>query len=149
MIQAEIKEDIKKAMKAKDSLRLSVLRSLSASFTNETIAKGKKPDESLADADALAVIKRASNQRKDAISQFRDGGREDLAVGEEAELQILMEYLPTQMSEEEIRKVVEEKKASLNIDDKAKMGILIGAVMKEVGEKADGSAVKKIVEEVL
>ncbi len=142
----QIKNDIKEAMKAKDEVRLRTVRSISAALTNELVAKKMKPDERLEDNDTLAVIKRLAKQRQDAIEQFRAGGREDLASDESAELAILETYLPTQMSREEIQKIAEAKKAELNFTDKSKMGILVGAVMKEIAGRADGAIVKEIVE---
>ena len=89
MLHEQIKNEIKQAMMAKDQLKLSVVRGISAAFTNELVAKKRKPDEVLSDEDALAVITRQAKQRKDSIEQFRAGGREDLASKEEAELKII------------------------------------------------------------
>ena len=139
-------------MKAKDPTRVSVLRGLLAGFVNENVAKGRKPEETIPDEDALAVIKRQARQRQDSIEQFTKGGRQDLAEKETNELNILKTYLPAEMSEAEIRKVVEAKKAELGINDlpaqagKSKIGQLIGAVMKELKGQADGAVVKKVVE---
>ncbi|OHA58457.1 MAG: hypothetical protein A2571_01615 [Candidatus Vogelbacteria bacterium RIFOXYD1_FULL_44_32] len=148
MLHEKIKSEMKDAMKAKDAVRLSVIRGLLSAFTNEAVAKGKKPDEFLTDDEALAVIKRASNQRKDASTQYRAGGREDLAVNEEAELVIIQTYLPAQMSTEDIKKIVAEKIAELGAD-KSKIGQLIGAIIKATGGQADGGEVKRIAEEML
>jgi len=149
MLHDQIREDIKTAMRAKDATRLSVLRGLLAAFTNEAVAKGQKPDEKLTDESALAVIKRAANQRKDAATQFRAGDRADLAETEEQELVIIQEYLPTAMSREAITAIALKKKEELGVTDKSKLGILIGAVMKEAGGQADGADVKAVVEEIL
>src|SRR3989344_9022079 len=130
MIHEQIKNQIKEAMKAKDEVRLSVLRGLSAAFMNETMTLGNKPDALLSDEQALAVIKRAAKQRKDSIDQFRAGDREDLAIKEEAELKIIEEFLPAQMSREEIKKIAEAKKAELGVTDSSKKGQLIGAIIK-------------------
>jgi uncharacterized protein YqeY len=145
----QIKDHIKEAMLAKDSVRLNTLRGILAAFTNETMAKKRKPDEMLTDDEALEVIRRAVKQRKDSITQFRAGGREDLAVDEEAELAILQTYLPTMMSREEIKAVAEQKKAEMGVTDKSKMGMFMGAVMKELKGRADGDDVKAVVEELL
>jgi len=142
----QIREDMKKAMLAKDTLKLNALRGLLAAFTNELVAKKRKPTEELSDEDAVEVIRRGVKQRKDSIEQFRKGGREDLAQSEEAEMKILETYLPAQMSTDEIRKVAEAKKSELNVADKSKMGQLIGAVAKELKGKADGSMIKEVVE---
>ena len=133
-------------MKAKDKLRVNVLKGLIAAFTNEVISQKKKPDAEISDDDALKVIKRAVKQREDSIEQFAKGGRNDLVENEQAELEILKTYLPEVMSKEEIQKVAEAKKTEMGIEDKTKMGILMGAVMKELGGKADGKDVKEVVD---
>lgn len=137
---------MKQAMLAKETIKLSVLRGLSSSFTNELVSKGRKPQEELSDEDARAVISRAVKQRKDSIEQFTKGGRADLADNEQMELDILSAYLPAQMSEEEVEKIVASKKAELGISDKAQMGNLMKAVMAELKGKADGMVVKKAVD---
>ncbi len=148
-LHTQIKEDIKKAMLARDTVRLNALRNLSAAFTNELVAKGQKPQGELSDDLALAVIKRLSNQRKDSIDQFEKAGRNDLVKDEKDELEILETFLPKMMSKEEIKKVVEVKKAELRVTDKAGIGKLIGAVAKELKGKADGSDIKSVVESLL
>ncbi len=135
-------------MLAHDALRLMVLRGLVSSFTNELVAKGKKPQDELADDDVLNLIKRAVKQRRDSIEQFTKGGRMDLVENETAELKILETFLPQMMSREEIKKVAEAKKVELNITDKSKLGIFMGTLMKEFKGKADGSDVKAVVEEL-
>lgn len=145
-LHAEIKEEIKKAMLAKDQVRLDTIRGVSAAFTNELVAKGRKPQEELTDEEGIVVIKRLVRQRKDSIEQFLKGGREDLANNEKAELAILETYLPQSMSKDEIKKVAEAKKKQLGITDKAKIGQLIGAVAKELKGKAEGSDIKAVVE---
>src|SRR3989338_1748647 len=119
-LHQQIKSQIKEAMLKKEALRLSVVRSLVAAFTNELVAKGRKPDGELTDDEALAVIKRAVKQRKDSVEQFKKGGRQDLVHSETAELKILETYVPAQMPAEEIKKVVDAKKQELGITDKSK-----------------------------
>lgn len=145
-IQKDIAAEIKKAMKARDTIRLSIIRGLSAAFVNELVAKKRKPDEELSDEDALAVIKRGVRQRKDSIEQFTKGGRKDLSDAEAAELKILEAYLPAQMGRDEIQKMVNAKKTELGITNKKDVGKLISAVMKELKGKADGSEVKMAVD---
>jgi uncharacterized protein YqeY len=148
-IQEQVKENMKEAMKAKDSVRLSVSRGLMAAFTNELVALGKTPQDSLADEEALKVINRAAKQRKDSIEQFEAGGRPELAADEKSELEIIEEYLPEMMSEEEIRKIAEDKKLEVGAESKADFGKLMGAVVGATKGQADGAVVKKIVEEIL
>jgi len=136
-------------MLAKDEVRLGVIRGLLAGFTNELVAKKRPPQEMLNDEEALAVIMRQVKQRKDSIEQFTAGGRPDLADSEKAELAILATFLPEMMSEEEIRKVVSEKKAAMGAVDPKQAGQFTGMIMKELKGKADGALVKKVVDEVL
>lgn len=145
----KVQNEIPEAMRAKDQVRLTTLRGILAAFTNEVVALKRKPSEKLSDSEAIAVVRRLVKQRKDSIEQFEKGGRKDLADNEKAELKILEEFLPAQMSEDKIREIVMNKKAEMGEIDKAKMGQFMGAVMKETRGEADGALVKKIVEEVL
>jgi uncharacterized protein len=145
-LHRDIRSQMQKAMKDKEEVRLSVLRGLVSAFTNELISKKKKPNEELSDDETLLVIQRGAKQRKDSIEQFRKGNREDLAEKEEAELKILEEYLPQMMSREEIEKIAKTKKEELGINDKSKIGVLMGSVMKELKNKADGKIVKSVIE---
>lgn len=145
-LHQQVKSQIKEAMLKKEAVRLSVVRGLVAAFVNELIAKGRKPNGELADEEALSVIKRSVKQRKDSIEQFQKGGRGDLVEEETAELKILETYLPAVVSREEIKKVAEVKKVALGITDESKIGMLIGAVMKELKGKADGADVKAVID---
>lgn len=149
MLQAKIREEMKAAMFAKDEVKLRTIRGLVAAFTNELLTLKRKPTDGLSDDEVLVLIKRAVKQRKDSIEQFRKGGREDLALSEEAELAVLQPMLPQTASLDEIRKVAEAKKVEMGITDKSKMGQLMGAIMKEMKGNADGNDVKTIVEELL
>ncbi len=148
-IQEQIKDDLKNAMKSKDSIRVSVLKGFIAEFTNEAVKMGNTPQTPLENSQALSVIKRLSKQRKDSIEQFEKGGRLDLVESEKSELSIIEEYLPEMMSEEEIRAHVLQKKDEMNISSTDQFGQLMGAIMNDLRDKADGSIVKKIIEEVL
>ncbi len=143
-----IQNQIKDAMRSKDQTRVTTLRGTLAAFMNESVALKRTPQDKLSDTEALSVIRRLVKQRKDSIEQFEKGGRPELAESEKAEMVILEEFLPAQMSEEKIREIVLKKKEEMGAD-KSKMGIFMGAVMKETAGQADGALVKKIVEEVL
>ena len=145
-LQKTIQEDIKKAMLAKDQVRLTTMRGVSASFTNELIAKKKKMSEELTDDEATTIIKRLVKQRKDSIEQFEKGGRADLVANEKAELAVLEAYMPKMMSRDEIKKIAATVQKKLGITDKTKMGMLMGAVMKETEGTADGADVKAVIE---
>ena len=145
-IQEQIREKLKQAMREKDQTALDTYRGLISAFTNELVAIGKTPQDVLTDDEALKVISRIVKQRKDSIAQFESAGRTDLADAEKAQLALLESFLPAQLSEEKIRAIAQEKQSALSITDKAKVGILVGAVMKEVAGQADGQVVKKVVE---
>ena len=147
-LHEQIKGEVKQAMLAKDTVKLSVVRGMVSAFTNELVATGKMPQDILDDAGVLKVIKKLANQRKDSIEQFEKGGRPELAESERAELVILEKYLPALMSREEIKKVAIAKKESLGVTDKAKAGQLTGAIMKELAGTADGNDVKAVVDEL-
>ncbi len=146
MIVETITQDLVAAMKAKEQVRLDTLRGVKAAFTNELVAKGMKPTEQLPEEAAIAVIRRELKKRKEAAEAFRGANRPELAEKEEAEADILSAYLPAQMSEDEIRKVVEAKKAEMGITDKKDMGKFMGAVMKDLQGKADGGIVKSVID---
>ena len=148
MTHQELKESIKDAMRAKDAVRLSVLRGLSAAATNEAVAKGKGPDALLTDEELLTVILRAGKQRKDSIEQFTNGGRLELAEGEKVELAIIETMLPAQMSREDIETAAKEKATALGVADKTGANKLMGMLMKDLKGKADGTVVKDVVDKL-
>jgi uncharacterized protein len=141
-----IKSSLKDALKAKEEVRLRTIRSMMTAFTNEAIATGGTPQTILSDEQTLAVIKRLAKQRKESILQYEAANRPELAAPEKDELVVLESYLPQMMSQDEIRPIAEAKKAELDIEDKSKMGMLMGAVIKELAGKADGGDVKSVVE---
>lgn len=145
-LHEDIKASLKDAMKAKDEVRLRTIRSLLTAFMNELVASNRTPQDTLEDEEVMAVIKRAAKQRKESITQFEEASRDDLAGPEKEELAVLEGYLPQMMSQEELRPIAEAKKDELGVEDKSKMGILIGAVMKETAGNADGGDVKAVVE---
>ena len=145
-LQSKIKGQIKEAMMAKDTVKLTVMRGLVSACTNELVAKGRMPQDELTDEEMLAVIKRAVKQRKDSIDQFTAGGRPELAESEQAELTYLEAYLPTMMSEDEVKNIVTAKQTELAITDKKDAGKLMAEVMKELKGKADGVTVKNAVD---
>jgi uncharacterized protein YqeY len=147
-LQTTIKDGIKDAMKSKDMVRLSVLRGLSSAFMNESVNLGRGPQGELTDAEVIALITREAKRRKDSVEQYTTGGRADLAADESAELAVLQEFLPTLMSVEEITPIVKAKIAEMGAD-KSKMGMLVGALMKDLKGKADGADVKSVVESLL
>jgi uncharacterized protein YqeY len=145
-LHESLKESLKEALKAKEAVRLQTIRSMLTAFTNELVATNRKPQDWLNDAEVLIVIKRLAKQRKESIVQYEAANRPELAAPEKDELVILESYLPQMMSQDAIRPIAEAKKAELGVEDKSKLGILVGAVMKELAGKADGGDVKAVVE---
>jgi hypothetical protein len=154
-----IKEQIKDALRNKDTIRLDTLRGLNALALNELLAskapaaaKAAGGEEFVSDDKMLALIKRSVKQRKDSIEQFTKGNREDLASKERAELGILEAFMPTMMSKEEVKIVakmrIDAMKSQGNFDPKAG-GKITGMIMKELAGKADGTDVKAAVDEIL
>ena len=146
MTQAELKEAIKTAMKARETVKLNVLRGIFAMVTNDLVAKGRGPEGTLTEDEMLTLITRASKQRKDSIQQFEAGGRPELAVGEKEELAIIETLLPAQMSQDEIVAAAKAKAAEMGVMDKSGANKLMGMLMKDLKGKADGTAVKAVVD---
>ncbi len=145
-LHEKIKAGIKEALLAKDQVKLDVYRGISATCTNELVAKGRKPQETLSDEEVLTVITRLAKQRKDSIEQFQAGGRADLVAEETAQLKVLEVFLPTMMSQDDIRSFAQSKQLELSITDPTKKGILMAALMKDLKGKADGTDVKVVVD---
>ena len=142
MLEEKLMSDYKDALKSKDSLKVSVLSFLRAELKNLAIAKKK---DLLDDNDAVAVIRKQIKAHQDSIEQFTKGSRMDLAEKEMKELDILKEYLPPQLSEEEISKLIEEvisTSGALGIKD-------MGRVMKDLNEKISGKADGKLVSDLV
>jgi len=147
-ITEQINNNLKEAMKNKEADKLSVLRMLNAALQNEAIAGGKK-DAGLSEEEAIKVIKKEVKKRKDSIEQFTAGGRPELAANEQKEAEILAVYLPEEMSEEELKKVVAEVIAEMGEVAPSQFGLVMKNVMAKTGGKADGGMVSKAVKEVL
>ncbi len=142
-----LKSEMREALKAREEMRLTTLRGILSAATNELVSLKRKPDEVLEDDGVLTVIKRAVKQRKDSIEQFTKGGRDDLVQREKEELAVLETYLPAQASNEEVEAAVDKALATLGDVDPStiKVGIVVGAAMKELAGNADGAVVKEIV----
>lgn len=147
-MQETIKTKLKEAMMTKNEVAVLTLRNIMSSFTNELVSKGKKPTDVLTDEECLTVIARLAKQRRDSIEQFTNGGRADLAQNEMAELAVINEFLPTQMTESEITEFLKNYIANNTIDTDKK-GQALGGIMKDLKGKADGSLVKQIFDSLL
>jgi uncharacterized protein len=144
----QIDQDLKGAIRAKDSARLSVLRMLKAALQNAAIEKPGANGE-LADADAIAVVRKQVKQRQDAIASFEKGGRPELAEKERAEMDVLNGYLPQAMSEEELRSLVAETIAETGATSRAQMGAVMKALGPKVAGRADGKTLSAEVQRQL
>lgn len=148
-IKEQIINDMKIAMKKKDTLKLQVLRSLKSKLMEKEISERKEGEATLSDEQAIGVLMKAAKQRKESIDQFESGGREDLAEKEKSELKIIESYLPEMMNDDEIRDIVKEKIDQLNASGLQDMGKVMGVVMSELKGKAEGSKISAIVKEEL
>lgn len=148
MTKAQLQEELKKSMLAKDELKTSVLRMLISAIGYYEIEKGGA-GYTATDEDTMTVIQRQVKQRQDSITQYKAGNRQDLADKEQKELEILQTYMPEQMGEEEIRTLVKEAIAQTGASSMQDMGKVMGALMPKVKGKADGGLVSKIVKEEL
>jgi len=141
----QIDQDLTEAMKTKNETKLSTLRMLKSAIHNWQIAEQKTPQ----DLDLESVIQKEIKSRKDSTLMYREGGREELAQKEEAEINILQVYLPLEMPEEDIRTKVKEQIAKVGASDIQDMGKVMGPLMAELKGKARGATVSRIVKEEL
>jgi uncharacterized protein YqeY len=141
-----INEDLKAAMKAKDSERLSTLRMVKTALKNREIDKM----EALTDEEAIKVLQSLVKQRRDSIEQYQQAGRIELAEKEAAEIKVIEEYLPAALDDAAIARVVEETIAETGASSMKEMGAVMKAVMaKLAGQTVDGKAVNQIVKSKL
>ncbi|PJA45021.1 hypothetical protein CO174_05435 [Candidatus Uhrbacteria bacterium CG_4_9_14_3_um_filter_50_9] len=141
----QITQDMKEAMKAKEHATLSTLRLLRSAIKNKQI----DVQHELSDEETLAVVKSQAKQLQDSLQSFVDAGRTEMAEGVQVELKVLEGYLPSQMSDEALRAVIEKTIRDVGATSKADMGKVMGASMNAVGGGADGNRVKAIVQELL
>jgi hypothetical protein len=144
----EIQQDLTQAQKSKDELKVSTLRLLLSGIKNFEIAK-QGTSYSASDEEIVGVIQKEIKQRKESIEQFKAGNRQELVDKETKEMEILQQYLPEQMSEDEIRGLVEKRINELGASTIADTGKVMGVLSQELKGKADLSAVSKIVREKL
>lgn len=145
MLKERLANDLKDAMRAKDTVRLGAVRMLQAALTQEE----KKGTEALGDDAMIAVVQRQAKQRRDSIQQFTEAGREDLAEKEAAELAVIEQYLPAQATDEEIHAIVHAIVQRTGATGMKDMGRVMGASMKELKGIARGDRVKAVVEQLL
>lgn len=149
MLKEQINNDLKEAMRAKEELTLSVLRMLATAIKNKEIALRKGEDVSLADAEIQEAVASEIKKRRDSIAEYEKGGRQDLADKEKKEMEILEKYLPEQLPDEEIEKIVRETVSAMGDVKQSDFGKIMGQAMAKLKGKADGTKVREIVKRVL
>ena len=145
MITDTITQKIGEALKAHDEIRLSTLRLLSSAFNYEFIAKQHK----LSEDEELIVVRKEAKKRKEAIEAYKKAGYKDRADKEAKELSILQEYLPPEVSDEELSKIIDEVINEMRPTSLAEMGKVIGAVKAKTGGNAEGSKIALLVRQRL
>ncbi|MFB9761788.1 MULTISPECIES: GatB/YqeY domain-containing protein [Bacillaceae] len=141
-----LNDDMKQAMKNKEKEKLTTIRMVKSALQNEGIKLQQQP---LSEEAELTVLTRELKQRKDSLLEFEKAGREDLVDKIKGEIAVLEEYLPQQLSEEELTAVIKQAIADTGAASKADMGKVMGAVIPKVKGKADGSLVNKLVSQLL
>lgn len=145
-----LNEDLKAAMRAKDKVRLRTLRSLRSALKNKEIDQRQEGAETvLSEQDQLAVLRKQANQRKDSIEQYEEAGREDLVQKEREELAVLEEYMPEQMSDDELRDRLQAIVDDVGASSMGDMGPVMGRAMSELRGRVDGSRVQEMVQQLL
>ncbi|MFB0533747.1 MAG: GatB/YqeY domain-containing protein [Anaerolineae bacterium] len=144
-LKDRLTDDLKQAMRQGDERRKSTIRLVRAAITNAEIERGKE----LSDDEVLAVIAKQAKQRRESVTEFARGGRQDLVDQEEEELQILLSYLPAQMSRDDIEIAARQVIAEVGATSMAQMGEVMRRLMPQLKGKADGSLVNQVVKEIL
>lgn len=147
-LKDKIQDDTKAALLGGDRFVGDTLRNLKAAILNEEVAQGKR-DEGLSDDEIEKIIAREVKKRNESITIYEVNGRPELAETERKEAEIIARYLPVQISEDELRTIIESKITELGVSGPQAMGQVIGAVKQQVGNSADGAAVARIVKETL
>jgi len=147
-LQAQVDNDIKDAMRAKDMPKLNTLRMLKTAMKNAAIEKGGA-DAVLDDVESSAIIRKQIKQRQDSIEGFEKGGRPELAANEKAEIDVLSTYLPQQLSADEVAALVKEAVAEAGATSKQQMGAVMKIVTAKAAGRADGRALSSEVQKQL
>jgi hypothetical protein len=145
-----LEDDLKQAMRAKDKVRLRTLRSLRAALKNKEIDQRKDGAQvALSEQDQLAVLRKQVNQRKDSIEQYEGAGRDDLVEKEKEELDVLNEYMPDQVSDDELEEKLQAIIDEVGAESMADMGPVMGRAMDELRGRVDGGRVQETVKSLL
>jgi hypothetical protein len=148
-LKDRISEDIKTAMKARDKVRLETVRSIKKILLEKEVSVRPQGQDSLTESQDMEVLVQAAKQRREAIEQYRLAGRNDLAENEAQELAIIEEYLPRQLSDDEVTAVVDEIIASVGATSVKDLGKVMGPAMQKLKGQADGQKIQSIVKEKL
>lgn len=146
-ILANLTDEIKTAMRAKDSLRLEALRAIKSAVMLEQTAQAG--DTILSDEQEIKLVQKLVKQRKDSAQIFKDQNRPDLVEPEEAQAKIIAEFLPAQLSQEEITKIVGDIIAQTGAEGMKDMGKVMGMASKQMAGTADGKTISTIVKQLL
>lgn len=144
-LRERIDAEIKAAMKSKDKVRLETVRSIKKFILEKEVSLRPSGQETLTEAQEMEILVQIAKQRRDSIEQYRKGGREDLVAQEAAELAIVEEYLPRQMSDEEVSAVIDEVIATVGATSAKDLGKVMGAAMQQLKGKADGNKIQDMV----
>ncbi|MFS0727550.1 GatB/YqeY domain-containing protein [Paenibacillus sp. 1P07SE] len=144
-LNERLSDDMKQAMKGQEKFRLSVIRMLRSAIKNVEIDERR----TLEDAEVLDILSREVKQRKDSLQEFQKAGREDLTANLAAEIEIISAYLPQQLTEEEIKVIVQQTIQETGASSKAEMGKVMSALMPKVKGRADGKLVNQTVQQFL
>jgi uncharacterized protein YqeY len=147
-LQQRIDSDLKDAMRAKDTTRLGVLRMLKSALKYAAIEKSGAEGE-LNDAESIQVIRKQAKQRHDSIESFEKGGRAELVAKEKGELAVLNNYLPQQLTADELSQIVRETIVSVGATSKAQMGAVMKELQAKVAGRADGKTLSQEVQRQL
>ncbi|NJK67430.1 MAG: GatB/YqeY domain-containing protein [Microcoleus sp. CSU_2_2] len=144
-LRERIDAEIKAAMKSKDKVRLETVRSIKKFILEKEVSVRPSGQDALTEAQEMEILMQIAKQRRDSIEQYTKAGREELAAQEAAELAIVEEYLPQQMSDEEVSAVIDEVIASVGATSAKDMGKVMGAAMQQLKGKADGKKIQDAV----
>lgn len=144
-----INQDIKTAMKAKDQAALRALRAIKSAILLAETEEGRDANAPLSPEEDLKILIKQAKQRKDSVDQFEKNGREDLALTEKEELEVIERYLPKQMSPAELTEKVREIVARVGASSMKDMGKVMGIASQELAGKADGKAISSVVKQIL
>jgi uncharacterized protein len=144
-LSERLQEDLKKAMKDKDKVRLSVIRMVRSAVKNREIELGT----TLSDDEVNVVIQKELKQRRDSLQAFESAGRTDLIDEVKTEISVLTEYMPAQLTEDELRTIVQKIISEVGAKSKSDVGKVMGKLMPEIRGKADGKLAQQVVQSLL